>query len=121
MDIYTSYFAKLRSIDMSNKIAVSISLWPPRGYAGPSLPRLAPTESILREYKAHPDWPRYVRRFRDEVLSGLYPHDIVSEILRIAEGRDVLLCCFEKDPAQCHRSLVAEWLNRAGYHVGEWP
>ncbi len=35
----------------------------------------------------------------------------------LAEFHAIALCCFEPDPADCHRSLLAEWLIGQGVPV----
>lgn len=47
-------------------------------------------------------------------LAALDPHAIAREI-----GDGAVLLCWERDPADCHRSLVAAWLRAAGYEVRE--
>lgn len=119
MTIYTSYFAKLRRIPY-DLAPISISLWPPKGYNGLQYKPLAPSPDILREYKQNPDWKRYTARFNGEILAKLDPNQVVTELAALSSGRDIVLCCFERDRAQCHRSLVGEWLGKAGYNVEEW-
>lgn len=54
-----------------------------------------------------------VRNLPDEVV----PIAIFSEI---SEGKDCALVCYEAPDKFCHRHLVAEWLNSAGYNVNEF-
>ena len=120
--LYTSYFAAVRRLP-ANVVPVSISLWPPKGWAGARYTALAPTKDILTSFKANGDWDAYVRRYKDEVLARLDPHAVVAQLTRLSGGRPVALCCFEnisKPGAVCHRTLVAEWLRGAGYEVEEY-
>ena len=32
----------------------------------------------------------------------------------------VALLCYEKDAAECHRHVVADWMTKAGIEVVEW-
>jgi len=50
-----------------------------------------------------------------EVLSKLDPPQVVDELMRIADGKIPVLCCFEKvgGPQWCHRSQAAAWLSEA--------
>ena|SRR5436305_14889014 len=42
-------------------------------------------------------------------------------IAREHRGRPLALCCFELDPADCHRSTFARWwLHTTGERVSEW-
>ncbi len=99
----TSYFAK----SSKEPGAVSIARFPPRWYTGKRYFRLAPTPEMLKLG----DWEEYKRRYRQEILSGLNPQEILKELEVLAEGHDVILLCFEKERAHCHRGLVAEWFR----------
>lgn len=110
MQNYTTYFTRARKIP-AGIVPISISLWPPRDWVGARMPQLAPTKSILQEYKATGDWERYVDRFQHEVLNKLDPSRIYEEIRDKSDGKAFALTCFEGSPAKCHRRLVAKWLN----------
>jgi uncharacterized protein (DUF488 family) len=60
------------------------------------------SEELLRIYERHLDeHPEIVERFRDLVLE------------LDGEGRRVCIMCFERDPRDCHRSiLAARWKGR---------
>lgn len=120
MKIYTSYFARAKRLP-DGIVPVSISLWPPRDYSGARTQLLAPSKGILSEYKANPDWGRYVERFSAEILSQRDAAAVIGILEGMSGGKDVCLLCFEKDPSACHRSLVAEWLGANGADVaGEY-
>jgi hypothetical protein len=46
------------------------------------------------------------------VLDRLNPQQVHEEILRLADGRMPVLCCFECAGGEqwCHRALAAAWL-----------
>lgn len=71
------------------------------------LPELAPTKSMLDDYKKdHKDWRRYEREFLDLMERRSIESNIPEEV--IAEG---CLLCSEDKPHHCHRRLVAEYLR----------
>lgn len=115
--LYTSYFANWRNF--KELVQVSISLKPPNGYKGLGYKKLAPSSSILFEYKTSPDEVRYYERFTREILSNMDPHKIVKELMNLSLGKDVVLLCYEKPTDFCHRHIVANWLREAGYDVKE--
>ncbi len=119
MKLYTSYFSKVRALP-EGTVPISISLWPPKGYAGAQLRCLAPTKEILTKYKQDGDWAAYVEKYEKDVLGKLRQETIMQEITRLSGGKDAAILCFERDPAQCHRSLVARWLRKAGYKIAEY-
>ncbi len=118
MRIYTTYFAKVRSLP-EDVVPVSIAAYPPRGWNGHTLYALAPNDAILHKYKRDGDWLSYVRQYEGDVLI-MQPEDIIEALGKLSGGRDVALVCFEKDHTRCHRSLVANWLSVAGYPCEEY-
>ena len=117
--IFTTYFANLRHVP-EDIVPVSISLYPPRGFRGISYRVLAPSKSILFEYKRTGDWDEYVRRFNNEILKPLDPSTVVNDLMHLTGYRPFALVCYEKDPGRCHRSLVAAWLRQFGHYVQEF-
>ena len=81
MVLYTTYFAKLSKLP-NNIVPISICLWPPKGVQIQSFPRLAPTQSILQEYKRQPDERRYTDRYCKEVLTQMNPHRVLDALLK---------------------------------------
>ena len=123
--IYTSYFAKLRNLPWYYK-PISICAKPPNGYSGLQYKKLAPTYSILMNYKKNLDKELYTERFEKEILDKLNPEDVVKELLTLAGNfkgvnysPEIVLVCYEKPTDFCHRHLVADWLNEYGYDVQE--
>ena len=108
----TSYFAK----SAKEPGAVSIARFPPRWYTGRRYFRLAPTPEMLKLE----DWEEYQRRYREEILSGLDPDEILRDLDVAGAGHDVILLCFEKERTHCHRGLVAAWFSETiGLEVPE--
>ena len=71
------------------------------------LPELAPTKTMLDEYrKVHKDWNRYEREFlalmQERGIEGSLSKDVLA---------DGCLLCSEDKPHNCHRRLVAEYLQ----------
>lgn len=108
----TSYFAK----SAKHPGAVSIARFPPAWYTGARYPRLAPKPEMLKLE----DWDEYKRRYKGEILSVLDPDEVLRDLCVDGAGHDIVLLCFEKDRAHCHRGLVAEWfLETRGIVVPE--
>lgn len=119
---YTSYFARLRQGLPERLVPISISLSTP-GEVGKMAryPALAPSRDILNEYKyRNGTWARYKERFHDEVLGKLDARRVFAELVALTGGRPFALCCYEADRIRCHRSLVADWLNRELAGVPGW-
>ena len=72
------------------------------------LPDFAPTQSMLDEYKKHThDWPKYESQFLHLMSERHVEQGISKDLIHNA-----CLLCSEEKPAQCHRRLVAEYLER---------
>jgi len=71
------------------------------------MPMLAPTQEMLDTYKKHGgDWSEYEKRFL-----GLLEARKIEDRLTREQLDDSCLLCSEDKPHQCHRRLVAEYLN----------
>jgi hypothetical protein len=110
--LLTSYFAK----SAKHPGAVSIARFPPKWYTGRRYLPLAPTPEMLQIG----DWEEYRRRYRGEILAALDPDTVLRDLGVVGAEHDIVLLCFEKDRANCHRGLVAEWfLETKGIRVPE--
>lgn len=68
---------------------------------------LAPTKDILDDYKKNKgDWHTYEKSFLDLMKKRQIENKVSSEMLDRA-----CLLCSEASPHNCHRRLVAEYLN----------
>lgn len=111
--IYTSYFA----IQKNNPNTVAICRGIPAWFKGPSYQALAPSWSILKEWKESAQdteaIAHYTKRYQQEVLAHLDPERIYQDL------NHKTLLCYEKREDFCHRHLVAQWLQANGYDCQE--
>jgi len=71
------------------------------------LPELAPTKDILDEYKKNKgDWSVYETQFNQLMVDRNVETDFSPELFDHA-----CLLCSEHEPENCHRRLVAEYLQ----------
>ena len=122
--IYTSYFAKLRSLP-ENIVPVSICGKAPDWYKGLQYKKLAPKYDFFMEWKNNHDNDYYIKCFQEQVLNKLNATDVILDLSRLCEGFNVgedniALICYEKPTDFCHRHLVADWLNRNGVRCEGW-
>ena len=123
--IYTSYFGKLNSLP-KEIIPISICAKSPSWYKGLQYKALAPTYSILMKYKQDHNKEDYISEFQKQILNRLNASKVVFDLGRLADkdgtfySFDICLICYEKPSDFCHRHLVAEWLNKAGFECKEW-
>jgi len=62
---------------------------------------------LLKRAKAGLHWPVYVAEYKRNVLSKLDPQKVYDEL------SDSILMCWEVPVKNCHRRLVAEWLEKS--------
>ncbi len=117
--IYTSYFAKLKSLP-DNIIPISICGKAPNWYKGLQYKKLAPKYDFFMKWKENHDNDFYIRCFNEQVLGELSPHDVITELYVLSKGEDIALICYEKPGDFCHRHLVSDWLNKHRIESKEW-
>lgn len=102
----TSYFANKAAAADPN--AVSISRWPPRWWDGRRrYVALAPPGDLVKRAKAGLPWTEFSREYRRDVLAKLDPAKVFEEL------SEAVLCCWERPGENCHRRLVAQWIEKA--------
>ena len=132
--IYTSYFAKLKTLP-KNIIPISICGKAPNWYQGLQYKKLAHKYGFFTEWKKIHDNDFYIEHFNDEVLKMLsvpkvlvdlqvlIPDYIKSKMnapVWVNKDWHIALICYEKPTDLCHRHLVADWLNKNGVECKEW-
>ena len=119
--IYTSYFAKLKSLP-KNVIPISSCGKAPDWYKGLQYKKLAPKYDFFMEWKKNHDNDYYIKCFNEQVLDELNARRVIED-LECLTGHyvsDIALICYEKPGDFCHRHLVADWLNKNGFKCKEW-
>ena len=116
MRIYTSYFAKVKTLQKNGIVPVSLARWSPRWYSGEKVLDASPTPDMLGGDMTREE---YVARY-SRILQKLDIKDFVNKIAKIGNGKPVALLCYEKPDDFCHRHLLAEYMNKNGYEVNEY-
>jgi hypothetical protein len=112
--ITSSWNTKLPDADLftaapESYARVGISRGGPRGQSGFRMYRpLQPGAGTLGLPAAE-----FTERYWREVLGRLDAQRVVDELLALADGKVVVLCCFEHPygEAWCHRALVSAWFE----------
>lgn len=120
--IYTSYFAKLKSLP-KNVLPISICGKAPVWYTGVQYKKLAPKYDFFMDWKRTNDNNIYIKCFNEQVLNNLDVVSIVQELTDImtqAECEHIALVCYEKPSDFCHRHLVSAWLTRNNIKCEEY-
>ena len=117
--IYTSYFAKLKSLP-DNIVPISICGKSPDWYKGLQYKKLAPKYDFFMKWKENHDNDYYIKCFNEQVLDKLDPMRVYQELCSLAKSDEFALICYEKPSDFCHRHLVSEWLKERGFDIEEW-
>lgn len=121
MNIYTSNFASAHRFDSSKYCLVSISRFAPKGWEGFQMSAFAPSARLLRGFTSGAlNEAGYTACYLD-YLDSINVRSFFQVIAKWAEGRDIVLLCYEKAGAFCHRRLLASWvLRHYGYNIKEF-
>lgn len=118
IEIYTSYFGKLRKLQDNGILPVSIAISTPRWFIGGIYLPLAPKRGMLKMNEAD------YRREYDKVLSMNPPMKVLRDLDVMARNNGkhgVALLCYETPEKFCHRHLVADWFkDKLGIEVKEY-
>ena len=90
-------------------IGISIGI-PKGGTFNRTMPRLFPTRDMVYSLKNDIiTWDEYREEYL-ELLRSRWNHGLRDQIMRLQNN--ATLCCWEKDPQRCHRSIVAEVIKK---------
>ena len=108
--LQTSYFSS--KAPRAQKVA--IAKYPPRFWSGPRAPRLAPSNPKAEDWAA-----AYLRDLEERFPEGAGLAEYLAQIEDQTPG--AILCCYEADPQQCHRRILAAYIEKfLGLTVPEW-
>lgn len=119
MEIYTTYFARVASLPSTIE-PVAICLFPVQGWNHHVCRQLAPIQVVFTRYKQSHNFEEFAEDFIETTLSNVTFEGVMRRLTEYADGKDVALVCYEKNPYECHRSIVAEWFRFNGIPVTEW-
>jgi Protein of unknown function, DUF488. len=111
MQIYTSYFSRLRAIDQKKMIPVAVSRGIPAWYSGHVMQEMAPSWDLVKKMKSCTTRQMGATEYLCQTLYPLCPKQIRSRLQAISQGKDVVLLCWESAGEFCHRHLIAAWLG----------
>ena len=111
--IYTSYFANWRKLKQAGIQIVSIARINPNSDIQETLMELAPSVNLLMgAKKGIIKWDRYVEKYNKQ-LAQIDLLSILQKLEKLQEKYgNIALCCYEKSNENCHRRLLAEFLNQ---------
>lgn len=117
MPLWTTYLSNwsrnqadiLKHIDATSKRKCALPKFVMRNRGNNEV---SPTFTMLTSYKAGTlSWKQYEKQYR-ELLTTDHADEWVFDIIQeLRDNTQVILICFEKDPAKCHRRLLAEYIK----------
>ena len=114
MQVYTSYWGRAKKLKENGIEPIAICRGLPEFFRGQSFPDLAPKWNMMNLRG---------QEFNDAYINGVLAYldpNWVYQDLEQFGFKEIALMCYEKNPLDCHRSVVAGWLTAAGYDVEEW-
>lgn len=120
INIYTTNYTKASRLSNKHYLKVSISYIRPREFDGMHIQSFAPSKDLFEDYKNGLSPEDYETRFREQIdnLSDIYA--FFKIMAKQAKGRDILLLCYEKKNAFCHRHILSDIIyERYGYRIKE--
>ncbi len=118
--IYTTYFAKVKDLP-KEVVPIAICGKSPNWWTGAEYKKLAPKINDFLKWKNDHDNELYIVNYYNHVLCSLNTFDVVNDLIKIADGSDFALVCYEKKDDFCHRHIVRKWLKDfGGYMVKEY-
>lgn len=83
---------------------------PNRVKVGGTIECLVPPWSLVRDFKAQKiDWEGYTDTYREYLRENW--QRVKAWLQSLDNAEDVYLCCWERTPDHCHRSLVAKMIR----------
>ena len=108
--ISLSYFASRAPLERK----VGIAKYPPRYWNGPCATLLAPSNPRATDWRQ-----AYRQDMAGRFAAGPQLRDYLMGIARATPYP--ILCCYERQPEDCHRSVLADILREMlGWEVDEW-
>ena len=107
----TSYF------DTNNHVGrvFGISVTQPKGYEFPTFQELVPPSGLVWRTKAgEVSWDEYTIIYIAHLNSV---RERIIQWLEFVPPEEFTLCCWERKPERCHRSIAACYLESLGYEV----
>lgn len=118
MKIFTSYFGNIRKLYINNITPICIARGVPKFFRGEVVHSVAPYSWMLSDNVSREE---YIDAYFNKVLANVNPLELVNQLAKISNGKDVALCCYEKPSDFCHRHLLAKWLSeKLGIEVKEF-
>ena len=117
--LYTSYFAKLKTLP-KEVVPISICGRAPDWYNCLQYKKLAPKYTFFMQWKQNHDNDYYIKCFNEQVLNSLDPNEVYNQLINLTGTENIALICYEKLTDFCHRHLVADWFNKNGIQYIEF-
>lgn len=113
-ELYTSYFANIRSINKDEYVVISIANSQPKGFDCLKMSELVPSWFLVQSYKSGTmTEEEYEGRYNME-LSKVSKDYIISRLnylCRIYKRKKVLWLCWEAKDKFCHRHIARRWIG----------
>lgn len=124
MKIYTSYYSKIKSVSLDDKVLVPVSNTVPDWFNTEyykTKTNLSPKWDLINLYKnGNVDYKYFSFEYEKYLYEHFEKEEVLQELEQLAERMNVeyiVLLCYEKNAEKCHRSVLGKWLG--GSYLGE--
>lgn len=118
MNIYTSYYSKVKSLPLDDMVLVQVSNTVPKWFMNEYIKLskdVSPEWGLINAYKSGSISKNYFMESYESYLDSKFDkNEILDELTRIADAYQVntiVLLCYEKDAETCHRTKLGNWLG----------
>ncbi|MGL5506667.1 MAG: DUF488 domain-containing protein [Paraclostridium sp.] len=85
------------------------------------MPNLAPTDLLLARLKDNSiSFQEFSEKFKEEMNEFEFQQELDKIRCMLDNKEDVALICCEKEPLECHRTILKLQLTKEGYDCKEW-
>jgi uncharacterized protein YeaO (DUF488 family) len=114
--LYTTHYKNIKKIPEEAELVVVSRMIPEMKTKGRSWAHaefLAPSYPLLNQFKFRAiDWDTFKDRFTEELKGRENILNLYLEAMKA--GEDFCFICWEKDHAECHRSILGQWFEEKG-------
>lgn len=82
---------------------------------------LSPSEELLEMYQyRRTNFKKFGQLFEKEIFTNRKAIFKLKTLKEIAKVREVFLVCCERNPAECHRSILHQFLTNLEFYLKKW-
>ncbi|WP_371801787.1 DUF488 family protein, N3 subclade [Candidatus Lokiarchaeum ossiferum] len=82
---------------------------------------LSPSEVLLEMYQyRRTNFKKFGQLFEKEIFTNRHAIFKLKTLKELSKVREVFLVCCERNPAECHRSILYKFLSNLEFYLKKW-